>query len=192
MTERAKFLDETRERIVRAAIAVHDEQGVAATSYVDISKRAGTGVATVYRHFPTMGSVVAACGAHVWDEMEPPTAEQAETAFEGLETREERLQHLVAELDRFYRRGAHRLAGAAADRHRIAELDVFLLAVETGVAAWIREAMKDAPLPEASFQLMLALTDFPVWTAMQKIKIGEADRNRLMARILDGAIHFAS
>jgi AcrR family transcriptional regulator len=51
---------------------LHDEQGVAATSFVDVAKRAGIGAATVYRHFPTLASLVIACGAHVWREMAPP------------------------------------------------------------------------------------------------------------------------
>ena len=42
---------------------LHYEQGVAATSYVQIAERAGVGPATVYRHFPTLGSLVEACGA---------------------------------------------------------------------------------------------------------------------------------
>ncbi len=64
MKDRARARDETRERIVRATMQLHDEKGVAATSFLDVAKRAGTGAATVYRHFPDIGALVSACGAH--------------------------------------------------------------------------------------------------------------------------------
>jgi len=58
LRKRAEDLDATRERIVDATAALHYEQGVAATSYIQIAERAGVGAATVYRHFPTLGSLV--------------------------------------------------------------------------------------------------------------------------------------
>ena len=60
MRKRAEGQDATRERIVEATAALHSEQGVAATSYLQIAERAGVGAATVYRHFPTLGSLVMA------------------------------------------------------------------------------------------------------------------------------------
>ena len=141
MRKRAEGLDATRERIVEATAELHYEQGVEATSYVQIAERAGVGPATVYRHFPTLGSLVEACGASVWDEIQPPTPENAPAVFAGLETRQERLEHLVAELDAFYDRGAVWLGHAARDRDRVPELDAFLRHVDAGVEALVREAV---------------------------------------------------
>ena len=84
LRKRAEGLDATRERIVEATAALHYEQGVAATSYVQIAERAGVGPATVYRHFPTLGSLVSACGANVQDAMQPPLPENAPAVFAGL------------------------------------------------------------------------------------------------------------
>ena len=119
MRKRAEGLDATRERIVEATAALHYEQGVAATSYVQIAERAGVGPATVYRHFPTLGSLVEACGAHVHEAMQPPLPENAPAVFAGLDTRQQRLERLVAELDAFYDRGAVWLGIAARDRDRV-------------------------------------------------------------------------
>ncbi len=55
--------EETRDKIVLATMALHLEQGVATTSYSDVAERAGVGAATVYRHFPTMRSLVEAAAA---------------------------------------------------------------------------------------------------------------------------------
>lgn len=185
MTQRAKAQEETRERIVRATMALHDEQGVAATSFVDVAKRAGVGPATVYRHFSTLGALVMACGAHVWAEMQPPVAETAPAVFAGIEDREARLLRLVETLDSFYRRGALRLGKAAADRAAVPELDGFLRAVEAGVAALLREAVAGEGLGETKVRLLLGLTDFPVWRALQqRLALDPAEANRLMARLL--------
>lgn len=188
MKDRARARDETRERIVRATIELHDEKGVAATSFIEVAKRAGTGAATVYRHFPDIGALVSACGVHVWQEMCPPQPDQAAAAFEGLASLDDRLRRLVEELDAFYRRGALRLGKAAADRHRIRELDGFLTAVEAGVAAWVREAVKLEPLSVSARQLLIALTDFRVWASIQRVEVSDAERNRLMVRLLRQAM----
>ncbi len=188
MKDRARARDETRERIVRAAMHLHDENGVAGTSFVDVAKRAGTGAATVYRHFPDIGALVMACGAHVWQEMRPLQPDQAAAAFEGLVSLDDRLRRLVGELDSFYRRGALRLRRAASDRDRIPELDGFLTAVEAGVAAWVREAVKFEALPTQALQLLIALTDFRVWASLRSVEVSDAERDRLMVRLLRQAI----
>lgn len=188
MKDRARARDETRERIVRATMELHDEKGVAATSFVDVAKRAGTGAATVYRHFPDVGALVAACGAHVWQEMRPPEPDRAVAAFEGLVSLDDRLRRLVEELDAFYRRGALRLGKAGSDRDRIRELDAFLTAVEAGVAAWVHEAVKLEPLPITTLQLLVALSDFRVWSSLQRVEVSDVERNRLMVRLLRHAV----
>lgn len=189
MAGRAQTRDETRERIIAATKQLHDEQGVAATSFVDVARRAGVGAATVYRHFPTLGNLVAACGAHVWHEMAPPIAEGAPSVFLGIDKLEDRLHRLVDELDGFYRRGAIRLTKAYADRHLIPELDQFLHAVEAGVAALVREALKDEPLPLTALQLVSSLTNFAFWRSMQRIECDEAERRRIVTRLVRCAIN---
>jgi len=188
MKDRARAQAETRERIVGATMRLHDEQGVAATSFVDVAQRAGVGVATVYRHFPTVGSLVAACGAHVWKEMDPPVPERAPELFRDVARREDRLERLVDEVDRFYQRGALRLTGAQADRHVIPELDLFLRAVEAGVGALVHEAVKDDALPNAVLQLLTALTTFPVWTSLRRIAGDDTERRRLFTGLLTCAV----
>ena len=188
LNERAKAQDETRERIVLATMALHDEQGVAATSFTDVAKRAGIGAATVYRHFASIDDLVAACGAHVWAEMRPPMPELAPAVFEGIVGRPARLLRLVDELDAFYRRGALRLHKAAADREVVPGLDEFLKAVAAGVDTLVREAVRDEQLPELAIALLLSLTEFPVWQALQRLPLEARARNGLHARLLAGAL----
>lgn len=188
MKERAKALDETRERILAATMQLHDEQGVAATSFVDIAKRAGIGAATVYRHFETPGALVRACGEHVWAEMRPPQQDQAPELFDPIAGRDLRLRRLVEELDQFYARGALRLERATADRDRVPELDQFLGAVEAGVASWVDYAIKEPDQPgenpTTTIRGLLALTSFGVWLAMLRAGLGPGERVGLLARLL--------
>ena len=62
MSKRAAAAARTRERIVDATRDLHGEQGIAATSWEDIAARAGVGVGTVYRHFPSLDELIPACG----------------------------------------------------------------------------------------------------------------------------------
>lgn len=184
MTDRAKAHDETRARIIGATMALHDEQGVAATSVVDVAKRAGVGAATVYRHFPTLGALVNACGSHVWQEMQPPLPQTAPEVFRGLVSPEDKLNKLVGELDAFYRRGALRLAKAHADRHLVVELDEFLQAVDRGVTALVDEALQGQELTPVARELAMSLTDFAVWSALQRVNCPEAERRDHHVRLI--------
>jgi AcrR family transcriptional regulator len=191
LRKRAEGLDATRERIVEATAALHYEQGVAATSYIQIAERAGVGAATVYRHFPTLGLLVSACGANVWDAIQPPVPENAPAVFAGLAERRPRLERLVAELDAFYDRAAVRLGIAARDRDRVPELDEFLRQVEAGVEALVREAI-GAESSEAVIRLMTALADVSVWLSVKRLDAPPAEFRRTMVGLLDCAIALAA
>ena len=190
MRKRAEGLDATRERIVEATAALHHEQGVVATSYIQIAERAGVGPATVYRHFPTLGSLVSACGAHVTGDAATATG-QCAIRLRRPKTRQQRLERLVAELDAFYDRGAIWLGVAARDRDRVPELDGFLRQVEAGVEALVREAI-GAGSSEAEIRLMTALADVPVWQSLKRLEAPPAEFRRRMAGLLDCASGLAA
>ncbi len=61
---RATRQDATRQRIVDAAIALHQTVGPSATTVTDVAERAGVGRVTVYRHFPTELDLAQACSGH--------------------------------------------------------------------------------------------------------------------------------
>src|SRR6476659_3310196 len=163
MTNRAAAHQETRERIVRATMALHDERGVATTSFADVAQRAGVGPATVFRHFPTLSSLVMACGAHVAAEMRPPSPADASRVFQDLTTTRARLERLVSEFDAFYTRGSLRLIAAANDRDRVPELDQFLILVDAGIEAFIKEAVADEAPSKSLIGVLMALCSVSVW-----------------------------
>jgi AcrR family transcriptional regulator len=185
--KRAEAQEETRERIVHATLALHLEQGVATTSYTDVAERAGVGPATVYRHFPTLGSLVEACGAHVWQLIEPPRPEDAAAPFAGIRSRRARLERLARELDAFYARSATPLWNAVQDRDRIPELDAFLRSVDEGVAAMAAAALGD-DAPAGTVAIVHALSDFALWRSLARAGLENEVRVRLQVAILEAAI----
>jgi AcrR family transcriptional regulator len=67
LRRRAERQNETRQKIVDAAIELHQTKGLAATSISDIADRAKVGRVTVYRHFPEEESLVAACSGKYFE-----------------------------------------------------------------------------------------------------------------------------
>jgi AcrR family transcriptional regulator len=191
MRKRAEIRDQTRERIIQATMQLHDEKGVAPTTFSEVAERAGVGVATVFRHFPKLGDLVRACGAHVWQEMRPPVPDAAPAVFAGAQSTAERIERLVEEIDAFYERGALRLALASRDRELLPELDQFLGAVEAGVEAMVREALKDANLSSRALEVARALMSFPVWAALNRLGLPVAERVRLRTDLLKCGIRSA-
>ena len=70
LRERARAQDETRQRIVEAAVSLHEELGPRATSISAIAAKAGVQRLTVYRHFPDEAAIFHACTTH-WTQLNP-------------------------------------------------------------------------------------------------------------------------
>ncbi len=67
---RAKREEETRLRIIEAAVDLHGSVGPANTTITDVAKRAGVSRMTVYTHFPRDSDLFVACSAH-WASLNP-------------------------------------------------------------------------------------------------------------------------
>jgi AcrR family transcriptional regulator len=64
MRRRAVLVDETRERIVEAAVRLHTTVGPAQASISAVADAAGVTRLTVYRHFPDLEHLFVACSSH--------------------------------------------------------------------------------------------------------------------------------
>src|SRR5579884_1746829 len=72
MRRRAERVDDTRRRIVDAAVALHGSAGPSGTTFLAVADRAGVTRATVYRHFPDVDALFAACSTHWLAQQVPP------------------------------------------------------------------------------------------------------------------------
>jgi AcrR family transcriptional regulator len=75
LKRRAERQDETRQRIVEAAIELHQAIGPARTTISEIAQRAGVGRVTVYRHFPDEPTLARACSGLYFERHSPPDIE---------------------------------------------------------------------------------------------------------------------
>lgn len=64
LQRRREAMDETRDRIARAAFELHATVGPAQATISAVAERAGVERHTVYRHFPDIVSLIRACTVH--------------------------------------------------------------------------------------------------------------------------------
>jgi len=101
LTKRAEQVDDTRRRIVEAAVALHGSVGPVRTSVVGIAQLAGVTRATVYRHFPDEPALFEACSAHWFAQQVAPDP----SAWARVTDPIERTRVALTDLYRFYRAG---------------------------------------------------------------------------------------
>jgi AcrR family transcriptional regulator len=101
MSKRAELMDDTRQRIVEAAVDMHGTVGPAGTTISGIAERAGVTRVTVYRHFPDEVSLFAACSAHWFSQQRVPDP----GSWAEIEDAAERVRAGLTDLYRFFRQG---------------------------------------------------------------------------------------
>jgi AcrR family transcriptional regulator len=111
MRRRAEQVDQTRQRIVEAAVDLHGSIGPAATTIAAIADRARVTRLTVYRHFPDEAALFAACSAHWISRQQLPDP----GAWSQIGDPAARLRAGLADLYRFYRAGAGMLTCLSRD-----------------------------------------------------------------------------
>ena len=110
LKRRAERQEETRRRIVAAAVELHTTLGPSRTTVQAIAEKAGVTRPTVYAHFPDARSLFEACSGHVratiplpdptrWESILDPSA-RLETALRELYGYYERLETLLENVER--------------------------------------------------------------------------------------------
>src|SRR5207249_2889981 len=171
MATRERAVQDTRQRIIDAAISLHAQRGVIATNWEEIAERASVSTATVYRHFPSLGELVPACARTAFEAgARLPSPAQAAAAFAGLTRPAPRIERLIRESCRCYELGAGWLAAARRDAKSVPALDraVRLRGGVRGVL--IRAALGDAFVDAQTMSVIKALIDFPFWKALTNRK----------------------
>ena len=100
LKRRAERQEETRQRIVDAAVELHTTRGPSRTTVQAIADRAGVTRPTVYAHFPDERALFAACSGHVRATVPPPDP----TPWRAITDPNERLATALRELYRYYER----------------------------------------------------------------------------------------
>jgi AcrR family transcriptional regulator len=143
---------ETRRRLVEATAALHNEQGIAATSMKQIARRAGVSIGAAYHHFPTYDEAIRACGAHTFAAHPLPHP----SSFRGVESLAERIALLARALFALYR-AVPAMESAYADRRRFPALDAAMAQLDRGIETLLRAALAPQALHEGARPAVLAL-----------------------------------
>jgi AcrR family transcriptional regulator len=100
LKRRAERREETRRRIVSAAVELHTAVGPARTTVAAVAERAGVTRPTVYAHFPDARSLLEACSGHVRATVPPPDP----AAWRAIADPRERLETALGRLYEYYER----------------------------------------------------------------------------------------
>ncbi|HKF64050.1 MAG TPA: TetR/AcrR family transcriptional regulator [Dongiaceae bacterium] len=164
---RRKAMEETRQRILEATVALHADQGVLATTYAQIAARADVALPTVYKYFPDLPRLVAACTRHV-DALAPALGPEIFAPGSALEARIEALVTAVFVLHRFQ---APWLRHGPPEAGRLPALDEFLAEgqarLRTLIALALAPRYGEAP-PPGLIALFETLLDFSAWQRLTR------------------------
>ncbi len=183
MDKRKAAVQETRQRIVEATLALHAEKGIFGTSWQDIAHRADVSVGTVYKHFPSLDELVPACGELMYAITGPPSLEDAPRIFAGADSTEERLGRLISELFDFYERGAPYIETDFQERQlpAVVEWEAYMRSI---IAGLVREALVSAGPDERTVQAVSALLDFSTFKSFLDRDIPKEQAAKTMGEVL--------
>jgi AcrR family transcriptional regulator len=176
MKRRAERLDETRQRIVDATVALHEEVGPARTTVTAIAKRAGVSRPTVYNQFPDDGSLFAACSGH-WREQHPMPE------LEGGE-----LEEALAALYAYFGENKRMLENIDRDARLLPALaDQYGKAVAIRRRAADRHAERLAPGDERVRALNQLAFSFSTWQTLDNAGLDATEAASLVASLAHAA-----
>jgi AcrR family transcriptional regulator len=175
MSKRAAAVARTRQRIVDATLKLHGEQGIAATSWDDIAARAGVGVGTVYRHFPSLDELIPACGEITMQVVALPDPSTLPALFEDATEPAERIERLVREAFAIYERGAPELRAIRreADVHPRVAQDRDQL--DASLSTLVDTALAPLDATQQDRALARAMVDLNTWEALRDQGLAPAE-----------------
>jgi AcrR family transcriptional regulator len=186
MRKRLEDIEETRRRIVVAAVELHGTVGPAHTTVSDVAALAGVQRSTVYRHFPDEEALFGACTSH-WFARHPwPRADELRSVADATL----RLRRGLRDLYRYYDANEQMLANALRDMEILPGfVEEYLRAQLDGTQAVLLEAW----LPQDQARVRPAIghaIDFRSWLSLRSQGLPPAKAAGLMATMVGGLTHW--
>jgi AcrR family transcriptional regulator len=186
--KRARQQEQTRQRIVEAAVALHEELGPRDTTISAIAERAGVQRLTVYRHFHDDAELFAACSGH-WLELNPPPDP---AQWSGHDDPGRRSIVALSAVYAYFRRTRGMLEGVYRDRAEMpavdavmAGFDAYLDAVRRDLAAcW--NATRPARSRSRDATIVHCLR-FSTWTSLAEQGLSDRRMAQLAVRWIEAA-----
>lgn len=184
-TRRAQQQENTRKRIVEAAVALHEDLGPANTSIKAIAEKAGVQRLTVYRHFPDDFALFEACTGHWFGIHPPPTG----AVWEKLTGAAERSRTALLAYYRYYRETETMLASAYRDFKAVEAMQPPMLRIEATLDE-VRDDLLNHWKAKGMRKRQLSLTlrhclRFTTWQALKSEDLSDAQIAELVMSWLD-------
>jgi AcrR family transcriptional regulator len=183
LKRRAERQNETRRRIVEAAIELHQTIGPAATTITEIAERAGVGRVTVYRHFADELTLARACSGLYFERHPAPDPDHWTT----IQKPDERLRTALRETYAYHRATEQMLSHVLADARDHPVMAPYHAhwerAADVLVAPWRARGRARTALRAA---IALAL-GFETWRTLTANGLGDSDAAELMLRLAGSA-----
>jgi AcrR family transcriptional regulator len=165
LKRRAENVEETRRKIVEAAVELHGTVGPARTTVSAIAERAGVQRQTYYRHFPEDRELFAACSG-LWEERHPPPDV---AGLREIADGRERLRTGLTGLYSFYAEGEPMLEKVVRDA-AVHELTAETARMRGLAMQELRQALAEVVVPAGGSRrveaLLDLLLDFTTWQAL--------------------------
>jgi AcrR family transcriptional regulator len=183
LKQRAENVEETRRRIVEAAVELHGTVGPARTTVSAIADRAGVQRQTYYRHFPDERSLFAACSG-LWRERNPLPDPNGLREIAG----EERVRRGLTGLYAFYASGEQMLVNVVRDA-QVHQVTAELAEVRMAALRELRDVLAEAVAPRGSSPRIDAMLDvaldFNTWrTLVRRSGLSQDEAVELMVDVL--------
>jgi AcrR family transcriptional regulator len=185
LKERARRQAQTRQRIIAATVALHEELGPAATTVADIARRAGVARLTVYNHFPSDADLFGACQKQFLDDNPVPDLRPAL----ALADPSDRVHAVLSLLYPAFRRQAPMSAEVLHDRRVLPALDELLARTRDANIAQLTKALtdgftaQDTALRRLGALIALSL-DFWTWQRLSQEGLSDDEAADIMADLV--------
>jgi AcrR family transcriptional regulator len=165
LKQRAENVEETRRKIVEAAVELHGTVGPARTTVSAIADRAGVQRQTYYRHFPEERDLFRACSG-LWEERHPPPDV---AGLREIADGRERLRAGLTRLYSFYGEGEQMLANVVRDA-AVHDVTAETARMRGAAMEELRQALAEVVAPAGSPPRVAALLDlvldFTTWQTL--------------------------
>lgn len=175
MGKRLDDVEETRRRIVEAAVELHGTVGPSKTTFSAVADRAGVQRSTVYRHFPDEEALFGACTSHwlarhPWPRPDDWRVEQDPTA---------RLHRGLRDLYRYYDANEQMLSNSFRD---VEVMPPFVGELMRAQIEEMHAALVDGRPPSRQMAVAIAhALDFRTWRSLADNGLAPDDAADLMA-----------
>lgn len=169
----------TRERIVEATMALHQEIGPEATTISGIAERACVQRLTVYRHFPTERDLLAACSSS-FIERHPPPNPVVDEAHDA----NERTRTTLRAFYEYYFETSEMWTSVYRDKHRMASVAEVLEGFETHLEN-VAKQLRAAWAPRRSRRLHASIAHalhFSTWQSLDSQGLNARDMALLVSK----------